>query len=383
MTFTLINEQVAILQAKSKIYTYLSGTLTRCTLKLAAGEFTFALRGGYGLIQTSVPSDYVGENKYLSVDVVKWLTALQKFNAVDKINFTLTDSALKLQAKGVGTISLGVTPLAADSQEALVLDTYISNERDKYVNANRLNLTSDVIDALNLADAFFNTQLSNKVNSIGLGKQYVIYTDRSVVLRINVQDIVSPEFLQTSTEEYIYIPTSIIKIFNLLYKFREETFFNSDYKRVYWADDNTSLILALDIKKIAIPTDEEFAAIKPKDLEKGFEASTSGLKEGLGLFNGFYDSSEWKPITIEMVESKEVSFSCKQPSAEIVKVLENTTPNISGVFQISSEALRKFVSRVEEDKIESIFFNYEEEAPGVYITAENKYEIILPILEDE
>ena len=225
--------------------------------------------------------------------------------------------------------------------------------------------------------------MSNKVNSIGLGKQYIMYTDRTVVLRINIKDIVDKAFLLNSSEEYIYIPTSIIKIFNLLFKFREEAYFTSDYKRIYWGDENTALILALDIKKVAIPTDEEFANIKPENPESGFEVATSLLKEGLALFNGFYDSSDWKPITIEMSEAKEVSLTCNQPSAEIVKTLDGAIPNISGKFQVSSEALRKFVTKAEEDNIENLFFNYEDDSPGVYITAGNKYEIVLPLLEDE
>ncbi len=392
MTITLSREQLNTFQIKNKIYTYLSSLFTKAFFKVTSNTFTILLRGQTGVIQTEIPCTLSSKDSnvnpiYYSVDFSKWQTALQKFDIVSSINLTFQKNLLKISSEECSdVINLGVVYYKDDSGEALVLNSFINTKRSEMLSKKHIELNEDIIESLTLADSLFTAQASSAINSVGLGMYDIMYADRSVVLKILLNEALPSElFEDLVNEDHIFIHSYLIKLLSLVYRFDNNTYFTPDYSTFYWEDDNTSILLISEDRKVALPSTEEFEGIKPSDSTSGFEVLPSTLKNGLNFFTGFYDGSVWKPLTFKAVVNKEVDLYYRHPTTEITKILNDTISTSNGEFTIDSETLRKIVSKIcdkfpKDDVL--IKFNFDEEAPGIYMEVPGLYEVVLSKLED-
>lgn len=388
MTTTLLREQLDELQVKNKIYTYLSNLFTKAYFKVDEENFTLLLRGQTGVLQTDIACTS-SEDKvlYYSVDFIKWQTALQKFETVSSIDLTFQKNLLKISSpECADVINLGIIYFKEDSNEAIILNSFIKTKREELVSQKYLALNDNILESLLLADSLFNTQTAASINSVGLGMYDTMYADRSVVLKILLNEALPSELFEGLVkDDHIFIHSYLIKLLSLLYKFNTDTYFTSDYSTIFWEDSNTALLLVSEERKVVLPTVEEFEGIKPVDSTKGFEVAPSLLKNGLNFFIGFYDGSVWKPLTFKAVANKEVDLYYKHPTTEITKLLNNTVSNIDGLFTVDSETLRKLVFKIcdkfPKDET-SIKFNFDDDAPGIYMEVPGLYEVVLSKLEE-
>lgn len=387
--FTLNNYQLATLKNKSRLYSTLSNIFTKTYFKIEKGSFHFYLRGSQGLLSTTIPVEYEGPTQYFSVDYTKWATSLQKFEDCEKILFEVNDSLLRLSVEGTSDIiNLGISSFDESSSEATIMNTFISTKGTEIYNQNNeLVLNDEILDAFNLADSLFCAQ--GKANSIGLSKNRIMYSDRSAVLRVTLSEPLDDNLFKNlpEGEDYIYIHSFILKLLQQLSKFNPLVSFNNEYELIYWADEDTELIIASEEREVALPDEEQWNAIRPENEDSAFSTSLDVLREGLAFFTGFYVGSAWKPLTFDVQAGKEVVLNYKHPTAEIKKSLPNVTGTYAGNFMLESETLGKIVTKVGDhykDQKVDITFNYDDVARGVYCSINGgAYEAVLSKLRDD
>lgn len=393
MTTTYLSkEDINKLQAKSKLFIYLSNLFTKAYFKVTESTFTFMLRGQTGVVSINIPCQAFGISSqdpeiYYSVDFPKWQTALQKFENVNTLKLSFTKNLFQISSStSADVINLGVVYYKKNSNEAIIIDSFLASKRDEMVSSEPLCLNDSIIESLNLADSLFTSQVSSSINSVGLSAYDVMYADRSVVLKILLKKALPEElFSNLKNDDHIFIHSYFIRLFDHLYKFDPHIYFSPDYSTIFWEDSNTALFIISEDRKVALPSAEEFEAIKPQDMSNSFEVLPSTLRSGLNFFTGFYEGSVWKPLTFKMSKNQEVNLYYKHPTAEITKLLNSTICTSEGTFAVDSETLRKITSKVcdkfSKDEA-AITFVFDTEAPGIYMNVPELYEVVLSKLEE-
>ena len=389
ISFNLNNYQLTTLRAKNKLYSTLNSVFTKAYFKISNNAFEFCLRGGNGLIKTTLPIEYTGDSIYFSVDYSKWVVALQKFENSEQILFTLGGNLLTLkEGNNADVINLGIIKYDKDSSEADILDNLLPSASSTVkARDNEMILTDELLDAFSLADSLFISQ--DKCNSIGLSKEDVMYSSRALVLKIRLQDKLEDNLFKDlpSDENHIFIHSFVLKLLPLLSKFNSIIYFSDDYGVIYWSDTDTELIFTSEARRVALPDEEQWQSIKPENSESYFEVDLNSLCEGLSFFNGFYTGAVWKPITFEVEANKEVILTYKHPTTEITKTLNNVSSPYSGRFMLNSEILEKLANKIrnhyKEGNVEMLF-NYDNDALGVYCSVgDGDYEMVLSKLTDD
>lgn len=369
MNIILTRDNLNIFKTETKLLNFLSAFFTRAYFKATSEFFRLMLRGQYGVFQTTIPAVTTTLDKpiYFSVDFNKWQIALQKFEGSSSIVLEFTPNLLKITSPDSSdVINLGVLYFKEDSPEAIVLDNFLTSKREEIFNQHRLTFTPEVVDALNFADSLF-TSSTSQANSVGLGQQDVIYSDRSAVLKISLKDSLPSELFTDS--DYIYIHSTTIKLLNYLTPTSNEFLFNSDFGTFYWEDFNSAIYMVSSDRKIALPSDEEFQAILPQG-NGYFSTKLASLKQGLDFFTGFYEGSMWKPITFKAEKGKEVLLHYHHPTAEITKELDGVEGTEDGIFTVDSETLRKIITKLLlNDPEATLKVSYDEDGPGVLLEA--------------
>lgn len=393
--FELNNYNLSLIQKKSRLYSYLNTKLDKAYFKLSKGQFMFALCSGSGLVRTTLNIDYDGDDTYFSLDYNKWQIALQKFVGVDNLKFSLNNSLLKIYVDGSeDVINLGVISYDENSDMAHKINDFIPDRKSHIKSFNHLlTLNDEVLSHFDLMNNLFTSQ--GRVNSIGLGKKDVVYSDRSVVVKAKLENEL-PDSLFTDLEEgddYIYLHTFTLKLFEMVSEFNKEVYFDNDYEIIYWGDEETDLVICSDSRTINLPTDEQFEGIKPSNRDTFIDINIDDLRSCLGFFRGFYEESAWKPLRFVLEKGKDVLVRYKHPTADVHKTILGTVSNYNSGFILDAETLSKITSKVRERLSEGevfIRFNFDddsvpedERAPGVYCTVNDNYEFIISTLLDD
>lgn len=392
-TFELNNYNLSILQNKGKIYSYLNSKLDKAYFKLSKGSLVFALSGGDGMVSTSLDIDYDGATLYFSVEYNKWTTALQKFAYTDVLKFSLSKSLLKIFVDGrLDEINLGIISYEDNSLVANQLNSFIHDKKNEIIPSNHaLELTPEILCNFDLVNNLFSTQ--NRINSIGVSKDNVMYADRSVVVKANLTSELPAQLFENLDEDdnHIYIHTYTLKLLALLAEFNNKVYFDDYYEVMYWSDDTTSVVIYSDSKNVSLPTAEQFEGIQPADKEVFFDVSIKDLKDSLNFFTGFYEGSSWKPLKFSLSKGSDVTLFYKHPTAEVNKTLTGVEASFDGEFVVESETLRKILTKISErfsDDSITVRFTYDAkdsdcDSPGVYCTVGEYYEFIVSKLLDE
>lgn len=388
--FILTSEHLAVLQNKAKLNSFFNNTLTKTFFKVSNTQFILFQRGTSGAfsITLDITNSNLKDNEklYYSVDYSKWNNALAKFSNFSEINITVKKNMLTLSTSGTSdVINLGIISYDIDSSEAILIDSFIDNRKNDLIDEDTtLVLTEELLENFQLADSLFSAQGKN--NSIGLSENEVIYSDRSVVLKIHLLDTLPNSlFKNLRGEDYIFIHTFFLKMFSLLSKTSDTVQFSRDYETIYWEDDNSKLLISSESREVALPTQDQWEAIKPVDENSSFTISLASLSEGLNFFTGFYEETAWKPLTFDINKNSVVLYY-RHPTTEISKALGDVDllSTTEESFMISSEILGKIINKVGNrfSLEEQVFINYDDEAPGIYCRVNNTYEFILSKLID-
>ena len=373
MKFYLTQKQLTILQEKSKLFSYLSTNLTRAYFGIGNNQFAIMLKGSQGLAKLYIDVDVPEAITVMSVEYGKWLNALSKLNFADKVLCELSTKSLKLSIAGSkDIIALSITSYGEASSEKQIFESYIENQRssNEFIS---FNLNEDLSRALNITNNMFNTAGRN--NAVLLTEDSVTYADRSIIVKVDLDQRLP--FQKAEMHKYT------AKLLTFLERFNSEVFFSSNQGGgsaglLYWEDSNCKILLLSEACDIAIPTAEELDGITPNKKEASLICiDNKGLQEALGFFDGFYENSAWKPIT--MVSNGSVaSLYYNHPTTEITKTLEGKHLEVkgSGDFIVASEALNKLINHTVEDGELLVSFYYDDQAPGVSCTIGDKYEIV-------
>ena len=378
MTITLTRYNLDILNEKARLFNYLNSFLPRAYFKISKNTFTFMLKGQTGVYQINLEiPEKVEKNVYFSVDYNKWQIMLQKFGSEDSILLETLENSLKVTSnKSSDYVNLGIIYFKENSSESTIINRFLESKKgETAVDSNKFVLNEETVDALDFADNLFNNQ-SFQSNSIGLSRDQVIYADRAVVLKINLQE---PPSRTIQEDDMAYIHSSTVKLINLLVKTSNIFYFDvsKDFGAFYWEDNISSIYMVSEDRKLVIPTEEEFEGIKPQG-NYSIEVVNRDLKKCLSFFLGFYDGSAWKPAIFNVENSERVIVKYYHPSAEIMKSFEAKVEG-KGNFILDSETLRKILVKTDEEELLHIFFD--EKAPGILIKS-SKYEAVISKLEE-
>ena len=369
MKVTINEEQVQIFVKRMKFCNTLSGVFSRLYFKIGGRELVYLLRGGTGVYRIKLDIDCDEAPRYFAVDYNKWQMALIKFDWASELIFDVKENSLSIMSnkgRAGGVISLGISNFNSTSSEALVVEKFLETKKNELSNGKTVDFTEEIVSDLAFADNFFAIQAS-KVNSVGLGKNCVLYSDRATVLKLHLSEDLPDEIFEGLGEDYIYIHSFIIKLLKSLTTTNSTVLFNRDFGSLYWEDDSSALFIVSDEREVAFPTEEQWEMIKPSK-DCGVVIGTELLKKGLEFFTGFYEGSMWKPISFSL-GTQESFLTYKHPTSEVVRPLEDVTGNVDGSFNVDSETLRKIVSKIDDSHIKELNLYYDDEAPGIYIEA--------------
>lgn len=382
MKFTLAQNQLAIMQEKNKLYSYLSAEFTKTYFAVGEGYLTIFFHGARGALKTriSIPAtaNSSGVN-YFQVDYGKWLNAISKLSFADEIVFNLTAKYLKIGTEGSSdSISLGIISYEEDSSEAINISSFIEH-RKPLVDTASLVVDKDLADALQVTTSIFSSAAQN--NAVALKKESVMYADRSIILKVLTGS--RGNFLKNrdSVGIHKFVGGFILQAM----RFNTEFLFDENYETVYWEDSNSCAIIASERCVIELPTDEELSAFIPQeDSEKGrLTVGQNSLYASLEFFNGFYEASVWKPITF-LCKKDTVKLYYKHPTTEVSKSLDTASvvQSMDAEFPIMSELLSKLLQKaidsVDSSDVdtEQVTITYDEAAPGIHCVIGNSYDVV-------
>lgn len=397
----LNNYNLGLLQEKTKLYSYLNGKLDKAVFKLSGTDLIFALTGGDGVVLTNLEIEYENgstpdtEATYFSTDYQKWTIALQKFSGTETLHISLGDSIIRLKVDGSqDVINLSVIYYEEGSQQADTITRFISERRDEIKGFNhKITLTSELLSDFDLMNNLFTTQ--GRINAIGVAKDNVLYSDRSAVVKVHLNELLPDELFDSLTdgETYIHLHSYILKLLDVVKDFSSEVWFDSDYEVLYWTDGHTEIVLASEARTLALPTPEQFEGIKPVNRDTYFDVDLDLLRTSLNFFMGFYEGEAWKPVTFILNKDEDVVLRYSRPSADITKTLDGVKSPFNYKYSVDSETLRKILQKVKDrypNESVSVRFNSDDEtttsdneAPGVYCTVGSTYEFVICKLVDD
>ena len=385
--FYLDKDQISSLREKTKLQNYLSSLLSgRMYVKASKAEMVLYIGSNQGAYKISLPvsaaEDF--EPVYFSVDVAKWMNTLDKYSFASKISFQVKGTSLVIGEDGSrDTISLGTIYLDQESDEINCLENFVEVNSEN-VNT-EIKLSSSFIKDVECAASLFMQQGSN--NSIGVSSSKIIYSDRATVLIAYLEE--NP--FESSQSTFIPIHKNVINLLPLLLPGSSRIFTNEDFSEFYFEDDVSKGILASRDCEIEIPTEEEIDEISPHEDEPGwgsFKMNLAALRQSLDFFKGFYEGSQWRPITFEN-NGGEVNLRYKSATSNIFKSLEtdeaSTTPcSFDLCSDIVEKITNKAISRLGTDS--AVIIDYDEESIGSRITISDgdkvKYQAVLAKLEN-
>lgn len=375
MKFNLSQANLSSLQEKTKLINYVSSAFTRTYFRLSKGKLSILFRGAKGGLKISVDLEGFdeAETKYFMVDYSKWSNALSKMTFADQIECTLTDKSLRIAIPGSkDVIALGIISYEAGSSEVDSFEELIK----PLDNAHDLLYEETIGDAFSLSISLFSS--AGKNNAVSVQTDKVVYADRSIVVagKINKRNMFLGARNQIDVHRFLIGFMMIANRFNSLFGFSE------DYDKLYWTADGVEALIASEPCDISIPSSEELAEIGPVAGTAGYGTIVvdhRALHACLGFFNGFYEASAWKPITIRRKDGI-TELYYKHPTTEISKSFDATsTSGEDGEFMISSEALDRILSRSIEKTSDNkaITFSYDATAPGVScIVGDHEYDVM-------
>ena len=378
-------------KVRSKLYQYLYSNLSTSYFKATSEYLSIYLKGTLGLFRVDIPckSD-TDEVKYFSIDFGKWSNALVKFEGCDGITLSINRNLVKISVDGSSDfITLSISSYGSDNLEVTSLDNLLEQRRENILKDDLcIEVTDEMSDDMYLANSLFIPQ--QDVNSIGLGKDGLIYAVRSVILKARFTNSIDEKFFNNldPAEDYVYLHRYLVGLFHFIQPSNPMFYFSSDYSTMYWEDDTSAIYITQPPRELAIPSDEELSSFVPAPGVGGsFSVDAEFLKNSLGFFDGFYVGSVWKPIRFESIANKEVVVRYKHPTADITKALPSMS-DTDGEFVLDSDTVRKILMKVRDkrlDKTEPLeaTFTFDNEAPGVLCEIGNYYNIVFCKLNDD
>ena len=391
MIIYLNSDTINYHRSKAKLYQYLYSNLGTTYFRATKDCLSIYFKGALGLFKTDLPCESeTDEVKYFSVDFSRWINALIKFEGSDSITLSINKNLIKISVTGSSdVITLSVASYGDDNTEVTSLDTLLEKRKTEILDAKlSMEVTEEIADDLALANSLFVPQ--QDVNSIGLGKEGLIYAVRSVILKTRFTSALPDDLFVNldPDEDYIYLHKYMIGFINHVFGSNPVFNFSSDYSTIYWEDESSSTFLTQSSRELAIPSDEDIKSFVPAVGQGGsFSVDTNILKESLGFFDGFYVGSVWKPIRFESTANKEVVVRYKHPTADITKSLP-AIPSTDGEFTLDSDTVRRVMMKVRDKRPEKTtpleaVFTFDDDAPGVLCEIDNYYSIVFCKLSDE
>ena len=391
MIIYLNSDTINYHRSKAKLYQYLCSNLGTTYFRATKDCLSIYFKGALGLFKTDLPCESeTDEVKYFSVDFSRWINALIKFEGSDSITLSINKNLIKMSVTGSSdVITLSVASYGDDNTEVTSLDALLEKRKKEILDAKlSMEVTEEIADDLALANSLFVPQ--QDVNSIGLGKEGLIYAVRSVILRTRFTSALPDDLFVNldPDEDYIYLHKYMIGFINHVFGSNPVFNFSSDYSTIYWEDESSSTFLTQPSRELAIPSDEDIESFVPAVGQGGsFSVDTNILKESLGFFDGFYVGSVWKPIRFESTANKEVVVRYKHPTADITKSLP-AIPSTDGEFTLDSDTVRRVMMKVRDKRPEKTtpleaVFTFDDDAPGVLCEIDNYYSIVFCKLSDE
>lgn len=391
MIIYLNSDTINYHRSKAKLYQYLYSNLGTTYFRATKDCLSIYFKGALGLFKTDLPCESeTDEVKYFSIDFSRWINALIKFEGSDSITLSINKNLIKMSVTGSSdVITLSVASYGDDNTEVTSLDALLEKRKKEILDAKlSMEVTEEIADDLALTNSLFVPQ--QDVNSIGLGKEGLIYAVRSVILRTRFTSALPDDLFVNldPDEDYIYLHKYMIGFINHVFGSNPVFNFSSDYSTIYWEDESSSTFLTQPSRELAIPSDEDIESFVPAVGQGGsFSVDTNTLKESLGFFDGFYVGSVWKPIRFESTANKEVVVRYKHPTADITKSLP-AIPSTDGEFTLDSDTVRRVMMKVRDKRPEKTtpleaVFTFDDDAPGVLCEIDNYYSIVFCKLSDE
>jgi hypothetical protein len=356
-------------------------SFTKTYFVVGDNMFTMFFHGRKGAAQTSVVVDCAQPKRYFQIEFAKWTNALSKMDFAKEIHISLTEKLLRVTIGGSNNIiNLGIIGYDKGAPEIELIDEFLPEQQASIGDAGPcMEVTDELVHNIAVATSMFSTVGKN--NAIAIQNSGVLYADRSLVLKAK-QDLSG---LLPSDDDLMLLHKYTVGAILLAQKASPYFQFSSDLSSCFWSytsaeGSTTQFVLVSEPCDISIPTEDELEQIRPSAGCGELRMIAAALLGDLEFFGGFYEASVWKPITFQIVASKEATLYYRHPTTEITRVLTDATGDLDGEFIIGSEALLKLVKAGEGDS--EVVITYDQDSQGVRCLIGNTFDVVFAKLTE-
>lgn len=389
MDIKLYKDQIDILTRNNKLYSNLYGSMNLAKFLIGNNEFLFSLMGDSGAINTKISAETSG-NSYVtfSMPYNKWQIIVLKFSIYNCINLHITSKTLRVytnESSDEATFAINRYN-EFDDCKSVTYENVVKQIKDNVKSFNELYITEELSSNLELLHNMFSMQSNG--NTIGLGRDSLMYADGSLIVKTKLTEPIQESFFKDTNEDYVFISDDIIKLVNLLDSKSRVFKFTCNYDAIYWNDENTELYYQGSVQKSELPTDEDFENFKPKDNISTVCIPANRLKESIGFFNGVYENNDWKLLKFNLSEENGLNliYTDRDATVNYNKHVDGIDCVLDAEFNLASDVVKnvtdKTLKRFGPTENINITYNNDPSTISVLMTVSDIYEIVLVKLED-
>lgn len=389
MDIKLYKDQLDILNRNNKLYSNLYGSMNLAKFLVGNNGFIFSLMGDVGAISTKVNAE-TSESSYIafSMPYNKWQTITLKFSTYNCVNIHVTSKTLRVYTDESSDEAIfSINRYNEYNDPGSIVNEYAVKQIINNVKSfNELYMTDELSSDLDLLHNMFSLQSNG--NTIGLGRDSLMYADGSLIVKTKLTEPIQESFFKDTDEDYVYISDDIIKLIGLLDSKSKVFKFTCNYDAIYWNDENTELYYQGSVQKSELPSDEDFENFKPSTDISTVSIPANLLKESINFFNGVYENNDWKLLRFNLSEANGLNliYTDRDSTVHYTKHVDGIMCGFDSEFNLASDVVKnitdKTLKRFGPTESINITYNNDPNTISVLINVSDLYEAILVKLED-
>ena len=389
MDIKLYKDQLDILNRNNKLYSNLYGSMNLAKFLVGNSDFIFSLVGDVGAISTKVSVE-TSESSYIafSMPYNKWQTITLKFSTYSCVNIHVTSKTLRVYTDESSDEAIfSINRYNEYNDPSSIVNEYAVRQIINNVKSfNELYMTDELSSNLDLLHNMFSLQSNG--NTIGLGRDSLMYADGSLIVKTKLIEPIQESFFKDTDEDYVYISDDIINLIGLVDSKSRVFKFTCNYDAIYWNDENTELYYQGSVQKSELPSDEDFENFKPSIDISTISIPASLLKESINFFNGVYENNDWKLLKFSLSKENGLNliYTDRDSTVHYTKHVDGIVCDLDSEFNLASDVVKnitdKTLKRFGATENVNITYNNDSSTIGILINVSDLYEAILVKLED-
>lgn len=389
MDIKLQKDQLDIINRNNKLYSNLYGSMNLAKFIVGNNDFIFSLIGDVGAVNTKISAETSGDSYIVfSMPYNKWQTITLKFSTYNCVNIHITSKTLRVytdESSDEAVFSINRYN-EFDDVDSIANEYTVRQIVNNVKSFNELYMTDELSSDLDLLHNMFSLQSNG--NTIGLGRDSLMYADGSLIVKTKLTEPIQESFFKDTDEDYVYISDDIIKLISLLDSRSKVFKFTCNYDAIYWNDENTELYYQGSVQKSELPSDEDFENFKPSTDLSIVSIPANVLKESINFFNGVYENNDWKTLKFNLskLNGLNLIYTDRDSTVHYTKHVDGIICGLDSEFNLASDVVKnitdKTLKRFGPTENISITYNNSPDTISVLINVSDLYEAILVKLED-